>query len=77
MSCNHEDFPCCGCDDPCAAQDEPEFEDEESEDEEYLDEPEDDNFLTDAEADADVLRNCGWGTDEDYGDFGDRDFGDD
>jgi hypothetical protein len=23
--------------------------------------------MTDVEADADTLRNCGWGTDEDYG----------
>ncbi len=28
-------------------------------------EPED--LMTDAEADADVLASCGWGTDEDYG----------
>lgn len=34
-----------------------------------------DGYLTDAEADADVLRNAGWGTDEDYGLFGDE-FGD-
>ena len=26
--------------------------------------------MTDAEADADALRNIGWGTDEDYGFFG-------
>lgn len=29
-----------------------------------------DGFNSDAEADADVLRSCGWGTDEDYGDYG-------
>lgn len=29
-----------------------------------------DGFQSDAEADADVLRSCGWGTDEDYGDYG-------
>jgi hypothetical protein len=34
------------------------------------DEPSD-GFLSDAEADADVLANCGWGTDEDYGYYGD------
>lgn len=28
-----------------------------------------DGFMTDAEADADVLRSAGWGTDEDYGLF--------
>lgn len=30
-------------------------------------EDEDDQFLTDAEADADALASAGWGTDEDYG----------
>lgn len=30
--------------------------------------------MTDVEADADTLRNCGWGTDEDYGYFGDGEF---
>lgn len=29
-----------------------------------------DQFRTDAEADADALASAGWGTDEDYGDFG-------
>jgi len=38
--------------------------------EEYPDE-EYDPFLTDAEADADVFASCGWGTDEDYGYYGD------
>lgn len=40
------------------------------------DEPEpdyDDSLgMTDVEADADVLRSCGWGMDEDYGYFGDE-----
>lgn len=31
----------------------------------------DDDGMTDAEADADTLRSCGWGTDEDYGYYGD------
>ena len=31
-------------------------------------EPED--FMSDAEADADALASARWGTDEDYGDFG-------
>jgi hypothetical protein len=35
-------------------------------------EPEDN--MTDVEADADTLRCCGMGTDEDYGYFGDNDF---
>jgi hypothetical protein len=29
-----------------------------------------DGFRTDAEADADALASAGWGTDEDYGSFG-------
>lgn len=33
-----------------------------------------DPFLTDAEADADVLASAGWGTDEDYGCFEDFDW---
>lgn len=33
-----------------------------------------DGFNSDAEADADVLRNAGWGTDEDYGYFGNDEF---
>jgi hypothetical protein len=33
-----------------------------------------DPFLTDAEADADVLASAGWGTDEDYGCYGGEDF---
>lgn len=36
---------------------------------ERMDEPSD-GFLTDAEADADVLRSAGMGTDEDYGYYG-------
>ena len=38
-----------------------------TEDIDFVDEKED--FLTEAEADADALRNIGWGTDEDYGYF--------
>lgn len=33
-----------------------------------------DGFQSDAEADADVLRSAGWGTDEDYGYYGDGDY---
>lgn len=36
-------------------------------DDEPGDEP---DGMTDVEADADTLKNCGWGTDEDYGYFG-------
>jgi predicted nucleic acid-binding Zn-ribbon protein len=35
---------------------------------------EQDQFNSDAEADADVLRSAGWGTDEDYGYYGDDSF---
>jgi len=34
------------------------------------DEYDDDSGMTDAEADADALASAGWGTDEDYGDYG-------
>ncbi len=33
-----------------------------------------DGFHSDAEADADVLASAGWGTDEDYGCYGEYDF---
>lgn len=38
---------------------------------EVEDAEEDDQFRSDAEADADVLRSAGWGTDEDYGYYND------
>lgn len=41
---------------------------------EFDDDYESDPFLTDAEADADVLASAGWGTDEDYGCFEDFDW---
>jgi hypothetical protein len=44
------------------------FEDTESEPE-----PREDHFRDDVEADADVLKSAGWGTDEDYGGFDDMD----
>lgn len=34
---------------------------------EDAEEPEYGDGMSDVEADADTLRNCGWGTDEDYG----------
>jgi hypothetical protein len=40
----------------------------------YLSDDEHDQFNSDAEADADVLRSAGWGTDEDYGYYGDDSF---
>jgi hypothetical protein len=45
---------------------ESDFDDLEAEQGEYY---RDDNFRDDVEADADVLRMAGWGTDEDYGYF--------
>lgn len=37
----------------------------------YYDDPEDEGFqMSDVEADADTLASAGWGTDEDYGYFG-------
>lgn len=49
---------------------EPYWDDDEAED--LSDEPHD-GFLTDAEADADVLASAGMGTDEDYGYYGEHD----
>ena len=44
-----------------------EYEEYQREYNEYLDEDtEHDPFMSDAEADADVLASAGWGTDEDY-----------
>lgn len=39
----------------------------------YIYEPDEyDQFRDDVDADADALRCCGWGTDEDYGYYGDE-----
>lgn len=35
-----------------------------------MDDGDSEDSMTDAEADADTLRSCGWGTDEDYGYYG-------
>lgn len=51
-----------------------EYDDEHRLENDYDDER--DPFRDDVEADADVLRSCGWGTDEDYGYYGeDEPFG--
>ena len=51
----------------------PEETKEEEEDQVHqAEEPE--QFLSDAEADADALSSAGWGTDEDYGYFGKEDY---
>jgi hypothetical protein len=47
-------------------------EDEESMADETYESDEYDPFLNDSDADADVLRSIGWGTDEDYGYYGDE-----
>jgi hypothetical protein len=44
---------------------------EDSDEGHFIEEPED-NFLSDTEADADVLCSIGWGTDEDYGGIDER-----
>lgn len=36
--------------------------------------PDYEDGMTDVEADADTLRCCGWGTDEDYGYYGDGEY---
>lgn len=51
---------------------EEESEEEESEEEGYDEEW--DGFRSDAEADGDALASAGWGTDEDYGCYGDGDW---
>jgi len=43
---------------------------EENEEREYGSEPPEDHFRDDVEADADALASAGFGTDEDYGDYG-------
>ncbi len=72
-----EDAPCCGC---CPSSEEAYYDYREdidldpwgSEDEvDYEDEPWD-GFRDDVEADADALASAGYGTDEDYGYYGDE-----
>lgn len=46
---------------------------DEDEGADYEEDPEPDPFRNDGEADADVLKSAGFGTDEDYGDFGGND----
>lgn len=43
---------------------------EENEEREFETEPREDHFRDDVEADADALASAGYGTDEDYGDYG-------
>ena len=39
-----------------------------------MDEDEQDDYMSDAEADSDALASAGWGTDEDYGYYGSEDY---
>ncbi len=77
--CQHENFPCCGCGDEMRDElDGTNYQeemmdsmcgdsDDDGYDPDYDDTREDyDDGMTDVEADADTLRSCGWGTDEDY-----------
>ena len=81
--CEHEDYPCCGCDADDVYNDSDVCPDcgemiigcvcefiphDDWNDDDY----EIDQFRDDVEADADVLRMAGWGTDEDYGYYGDN-----
>ena len=83
-TCKCPDWPCCGCGEETSQQEQQErFEElaalNDNLDSEELDDGEDlDNEdldsdeppdMTDVEADADTLRSCGWGTDEDYGHY--------
>jgi hypothetical protein len=59
--------------DPLYGIDADEFADLEERDEFWDDDFDYEDRMTDAEADADTLRSCGWGMDEDYGHYGDFD----
>lgn len=76
FTCNCEDRPCCGCHlenpDP-NEQFDPNDPDNFPDDDDWDDEPHD---MTDVEADADTLRSCGWGMDEEYGGGMDDGWGD-
>jgi len=58
-------------DDCCPICDDDDFDEDYDDDDDDFDEDYWD--MSDAEADADVLKSAGWGTDEDYGQFDDRD----
>lgn len=67
----HEDFG----DEPSVEErypsdSEPELFDPSEDFEDDFEDDEPDQFRDDVEADADALANAGWGTDEDYGDYG-------
>jgi len=83
MTCHHEDFPCCGCDpidtvdlipgdNCCPYCGDPDCFGDCDDVEDFEDFEREDNFRDDVEADADVLAMAGYGTDEDYGYYGDE-----
>lgn len=68
MSCNHEDFPCCGCDEDNLLT---EQQMQELDEAYYNDMPHDGDFdWMDGDHES-GLASAGWGTDEDYGYYGD------
>ncbi len=76
--CQHEDYPCCNCGDENRDELDGTNYDEammdsmcgDSDYDEDYDDCDDSDFMSDTEADADVLRSAGMGTDEDYDHFG-------
>ncbi len=79
-SCGHEDWPCCGCDDDLEHFDDGDLCQGCGEPENYCvcDQLDDEgDFDGDGSMDGDhesALASAGWGTDEDYGYFGDLDW---
>jgi hypothetical protein len=79
--CSHEDWPCCGCGEEPSQEEQHEqwLADQNDRDDHDFDD-DDDEFepgdepheMSDVEADADTLKSAGYGTDEDYGDYGDN-----
>lgn len=59
---------------PCDGDDMSEFDDDKHGTIRASDEPEEDHFRDDVDADADALASAGFGTDEDYGCYGSEDW---
>jgi len=67
-SCGHIDFPCCGCDNVMLTGEDALEQIREEDDAEFEDDAcNDDDGLSDMEADAMTLASAGFGCDEDYG----------
>ena len=67
-SCGHIDFPCCGCDNVMLTGEDALERIREEDDAEFDNAAYDDeDGLSDVEADAQTLASAGCGTDEDYG----------